>query len=162
MGYLKLMKLLYLSEREYLSLYGKTISGDKFVSMPHGPVLSQTYDVICNGSREPSGWGHWITDESNHDVALRGGFERQDLDEINNAVISVMDEIYNQFGHLDRWQLRDYTHDNCPEWEDPHGSSYPIRMRDIFRAVGKSEEEAQKLESRYNEIRDLDRITNQL
>ena len=47
---LKLMKLLYLAERESLRLFGEPISGDKLVSMPHGPVLSKTLDMM-------NGWG---------------------------------------------------------------------------------------------------------
>lgn len=43
---LKLMKLLYLSERESLQKYGDTITGDTFVSMPNGPVLSMTLNFI--------------------------------------------------------------------------------------------------------------------
>ncbi|HTH08426.1 MAG TPA: Panacea domain-containing protein, partial [Acidovorax sp.] len=41
---LKLMKLMYLAERRSLKKYGDTITGDAFVSMPHGPVLSMTYN----------------------------------------------------------------------------------------------------------------------
>ena len=44
MAYIKLMKLLYLADREYMISYGDSMSGDRAVSMKNGPVLSQTYD----------------------------------------------------------------------------------------------------------------------
>ena len=46
MPHLKLMKLMYLAERESMSRHGFTMTGDYFVSMPHGPVLSLTLNHI--------------------------------------------------------------------------------------------------------------------
>ena len=43
---LKLVKLMYLAERESLRRYGETITGDALVSMRNGPVLSATLDHI--------------------------------------------------------------------------------------------------------------------
>jgi len=51
MNYLKLMKLLYLADRESMRRNGRPISGDRYVSMDHGPVLSQTLNLI-NGARK--------------------------------------------------------------------------------------------------------------
>jgi uncharacterized phage-associated protein len=45
---LKLMKLLYLSERESFARFECSISGDKFYSLPHGPVLSRTKELILH------------------------------------------------------------------------------------------------------------------
>ena len=39
----KLMALLYLAERLSLQRYGEPLTGDRLVSMPHGPVLAETY-----------------------------------------------------------------------------------------------------------------------
>ena len=53
---LKLMKLLYLSEREAMNRYGEPLSYDAMVSMPHGPVLSMTYECMNGyGSEDPEG-----------------------------------------------------------------------------------------------------------
>ena len=45
---ISLMKLLYLAERESLRVFSKPICGDTYVSMEHGPVLSQVYDFVKN------------------------------------------------------------------------------------------------------------------
>jgi uncharacterized phage-associated protein len=50
--YMKLIKLLYLSERAAVQRWGESMSGDKFVSMPQGPVLSQTYNLIQSGGMD--------------------------------------------------------------------------------------------------------------
>jgi uncharacterized phage-associated protein len=49
MSVLKLTKLLYLAERRSFEKYGEPMIGDNPVSMPHGPVLSTTYDHM-NGA----------------------------------------------------------------------------------------------------------------
>src|SRR5205823_929857 len=46
MEYIKLIKLLYLADREALLRWGRPITTDRHVSMPKGPVLSQIYDLI--------------------------------------------------------------------------------------------------------------------
>ena len=72
MAYIKLLKLLYLTDREAMMKWGESISGDCFVSMPHGPVLSQTYDLIRGfGSSVEDGWDFWVKDEDNYEVSLR-------------------------------------------------------------------------------------------
>ena len=45
MSYLKLLKLLYIVERTALLRWGRPVTFDRFVSMPHGPVMSRTYDL---------------------------------------------------------------------------------------------------------------------
>lgn len=142
---LKLIKLLYLADRESLDQYSYPMSGDCPVSMPHGPVLSGTYSLISLGSNSPDGWEAWISDRENHEVRLHREFERKDLDELSDAEIAIMQEVWQRFGRMDRWQIRDYTHDHCSEWQDPQGSSRPISFADIFRALGRSPEEAQEL-----------------
>src|SRR5674476_520662 len=69
---LKLMKLLYLSERLSLQRYGDTITGDSFASLPHGPVLSMSYDHM-NGAlpSKEGGWDTWIADRDDNGLALR-------------------------------------------------------------------------------------------
>src|SRR5438552_1173164 len=88
MAYLKLLKLLYLADRQSMSRYGESISGDCMVAMPHGPVLSRTYDLILCGSLPTvaeDGWNEWIQAESNYEVSLKKQhFTRDDLDELSD------------------------------------------------------------------------------
>jgi uncharacterized phage-associated protein len=148
MAYLKLMKLLYLSDRESMQRFGESISGDCMVSMPHGPVLSRTYDFISgsSSSNNATGWSHWIKDEANYEVSLiLNDYSRDELDELTDVDLGILFQVFSDFGHMDRFEIRDYTHNNCAEWNDPHGSSYPIKPQDVYRALGKNEEEIQAL-----------------
>ena len=158
---LKLVKLMYLADRESMRRHGYPISFDIMVSMPQGPVLSQTLDLI-NGFEEgakQSAWDYWISGRENHAVELRRSFERKDLDEINNVDLQVLDSVWAKFGDMDQWQLRDYTHDKCSEWRDPVNSgsrSMPIDEIDVFRAVGIEEKEALELAKEVRAERSLD------
>jgi len=48
MAYIKLIKLLYLADREALLRWGRPITTDCHVSMPKGPVVSQIYHLITD------------------------------------------------------------------------------------------------------------------
>lgn len=156
---LKLMKLLYLAERESLISYGSPMTGDRLVSMPHGPVLSTTYDVIQGGtSSDEGGWDHWISARAGRIIALRNDRQvnRENLDLLSDAEIDLLDRIWHAFGHLTAWQLRDYTHQNCPEWNDPNGSSKSISIEHFFKAVGKEGPIAKELAARIAADEELD------
>jgi len=159
MNYLKLMKLLYLADRESMKRHGEPISGDRYVSMDHGPVLSQTLNLI-NGAIEfeEQGWDHWIADKADYEISLRRKASRDALDELSDADLQVLDAIYGKFGKMDQWKLRDYTHRYCPEWTDPKGSSIPIEYVDIFKALGRGPAEAKKLSARIEQEHRIDRI----
>lgn len=139
---LKLMKLLYLAERESLRVFGEPISGDKPVSMPQGPVLSRTYDLMNGwGSQVENGWNSWVEDRSGYDLALRDPSmirsPEQDLLELSDGDLSVLAAVWDKFGHMGKYDLVEYTHSAaCPEWEDPHGSSRPIPPVRLLRAIG--------------------------
>ena len=158
---IKLVKLLYLAERLSLQRYGEPLTGDRLVSMPNGPVLSMTYDHIqgalpsCEG-----GWESWVADRAGHVVALRDGSKirtpEQDLLRLSDSDLEVLTEVWERFGHWDRWKLVRYTHsDACPEWEDPEGSSRPISYERLFSKLGYSREQAAVLVARIDAQRAL-------
>ena len=137
---LKLMKLLYLAERRSFEKFGEPMIGDRLVSMPHGPVLSCTYNHMTG--ELPSvegGWDFWIADRAEHDLALRDPDSlrspEQDLLELSDADVGILSDIWDQFGGMDQWELREYTHDHCPEWKDPEGSMIPMQPEDFFEAL---------------------------
>lgn len=162
MPYIKLLKLLYLTERQAMAKWGDSISGDSFVSMPKGSVLSQTYDLIKGHTTEVSFWSSLIQDEANYEVSLSRQLESSDLDELSLAETKILDSTFDEFGRLTGFEIVDYTHDNCDEWQDPSGSSFPIRPESIFRAMGKSDDQIQKLSQKYHEEHDLDILKHQL
>lgn len=145
MSYMKLLKLLYLADRQALLELGRPITFDRFVSMPHGPVLSRTCDLIASepDPDRPSYWGQHISPPYNYEVKLVAGDVPND--QLSPAEEAVLDSVFKKFGWMNRFQLRDFTH-TLPEWQDPYGSSIPIDVRDVLLAQGVDEEDAKAIE----------------
>jgi len=142
--HLKLIKLMYLADRECLKRHGFPVSNDSLVSMPYGPVLSTTLNYINGAVRSTEdGWDQWISDRANHEVELlKEDTTREDLDELSDAELKILEATWERFGRLDQWELVEYTHANCGEWRDPGRSSLPIQYEEVLQAVGWSEEAA--------------------
>jgi len=150
MSHLKLMKLMYLADREAMRTSGFPMTGDRFVSMPHGPVLSNTLSHINDEAlSSDGGWDSWISDKANHEVGLLRPISADALDQLSRADLGVLDTIWHQFGHMHKYVIRDYTHDsrNCPEWKDPNGSSSPIAYKTVFEALGFDSAQAVQMEA---------------
>jgi uncharacterized phage-associated protein len=163
---IKLMKLLYLSERLSLQKYGEPLTGDRMVSMPYGPVLSMTYEH-SNGNATSSiegGWDAWISDRAEHKVALVDGSmvnePAEDLLALSDSDIDVLSETWKQFGRMSRWEIVNYTHNpqNCPEWQDPEGSSKPITYEKLFSVFGFSANDSSEAAARIDQFRQLKNI----
>ena len=160
MPILKLQKLLYLADRESMDRYDLPITFDHMVSMPHGPVLSVTLNLI-NGYIDSEVWKDLISDKADHAVALAKKVVIDDLDELSRVDIEILDSIWEKFGAMDQWTIRDYTHDNCPEWKDPEGSMLPINYETVFLALGRPLEEARELGSELGDQANLNRYFSQ-
>lgn len=137
MSYLKLVKLLYLADRRALLEWGIPITTDRYVSMDHGPVVSGIYSLIVENRPKPF-WSEYIS-------APLGDYEVQLLkaaptDHLSRAEEKLIAEVFEQYGSWSRWKLVDFVH-TLPEWIDPHGSSIPLKVRDILRAGGETDEE---------------------
>lgn len=147
MSVMKLIKLLYLSERECIGTYGETICDDTMFSLPLGPVLSHTYDLL-KGKTKPTqeDWLEWINSANTFDIKIKDNkpVMRKNLGRLSQADRDIMQSVWNRFGSMTAEQLSDYTHDSekIPEWQDPHGNSIPIEYEDIFKAYGCNEKEA--------------------
>lgn len=146
---LKLMKLLYLAERLSYERFGFPIIGDRLVSMPHGPVLSRTLDIMNSGSLdENKDWYYLIAEKSGRDMALSGQAKSvNDLRELSESDVEVLKSTWQTFGGKSAQWLRAFTHDprNCPEYQDPDGSSTPIKLETLLDKLGYSAGDTQKI-----------------
>ncbi len=157
MPHLKLMKLLYIADRESYRRCGSPITNDEMVSMPHGPVLSRTLDLMKGAAPSaPNGWSRYVCRVNQYAVTLADGVTWETfLGELSRGDRWVVDEVWERYGRMSQWELRDLTHE-FPEWEDPRGSSRPIERYTLFRALGMTHEQAQSLVESCEEFDDMD------
>ncbi len=137
-----IVKLIYIAERRALHRWGRLITWDRFVSMDNGPVPSQTLNLISGTEQQSEIWDEYISDRSAHRIGLR---EMPEIEELSQAEIDLLDEVYDEFGALNRWEVVDETH-KFPEWTDPQGSALPIELSDILRAGDVPSEQIERIE----------------
>jgi uncharacterized phage-associated protein len=156
---LKLMKLMYLSERKSYEEFGEPIIGDHLVSMDQGPVLSKTFNCF-NGAGSEDVWGKWISAKSGYQLGLVPTLKdpSKQLGVLSRAELTVLDSVWQQFGSMDQWALVEYTHDHCDEWEDPHGSSAGIPLERLLKALKFNHGDRSALIARFDEHSAVDRI----
>ena len=161
--YQKLMKLMYLTEQQYLLKYGEYLTGDKFVSMNNGPVLSGTYSLLKDGAEV---WDHWIKGEEDWQASLKvKDIDPKDpletFDLLSPATIKVIDSVYEKYGSYNRWDLCDLTRTPgvCPEWKNPYGSAAPIHYEDILRSNGVDPKRTKAIIARIKELESLQSLS---
>lgn len=144
MSYMKLIKLLYILDRKALLRWGRPVTTDCYVSMDRGPVLSRTLNLITEESspNAHSFWAEHISEPEHYEVRLQG---EPSAEELSEAEIALIQEVFGEHGRKSRWELVDLTHE-FPEWQNPRGSAIPIQYRDILRAGGKTEGEIAAIE----------------
>lgn len=138
---LRLLKLLYIADRESLKETGRPITGDRVIAMKHGLVLSRTYNYIkgeCSGLER---WERYFVSEG-FLVRMRKGTS---VDELSPHEVQTLRRVSQERAHLDEWDIAEETH-GYPEYEDPGGASVTIRFETILDAVGRGAQAKRILE----------------
>lgn len=140
MHYLKLIKLLYLADREALLRWGIPITTDRYVSMDNGPVTSRIYDLIVDEVEKPF-WSQYLSAPADYQVSL---IREAPMDQLSRAEEALLRDVFERYGRMYRFDLVKYVH-TLPEWKDPAGSAIPISIHDILKAGGVSAEDAEAI-----------------
>lgn len=139
MEFLRLVKLMYLTDRAALFKWNRPLSGDRYVSMREGPTLSKVYDFIKGHPREKADyWDTYIGKRHGHDIDL---LREPDYGELSENEIELISHVHEKYGYMDIWELVDGICHNLPEWEDPGRSSIPIDIETILKVFGKTAED---------------------
>ncbi len=126
---LKLVKLIFYADREHLVRYGRPIVGGRYVAMPHGPVSSELLNHINAAALEAN------MPFVNEEVRV---IEKAPVDEeyLSKSDIEVLENINGAYGALNRFVLRDLTHEllsyqkNYPNPKEK--TSHPLPYEDFF------------------------------
>ncbi len=140
MKYLRLIKLLYFADRKSWERFGRPITGDDYVAMKLGPVLSHTFNLIRYPA-ESGPWAETIETIPDHIVALKA---EPNLGSLSDAEIEILKEAHSLYSTIDQWKLSKEISHALPEWKDPGRSSNPIAPEDILRALEKDDEEIEE------------------
>ena len=139
MPYIKLVKLLYLADRESLIETGSPITGDRFISMKYGPVLSRVLDLIKESEPAEDSIWHGYVLRAGYDAVLSTAAESDRLSEYEEGVLG---RIFESQGREKEWDVVTRTH-ALPEWTDPGTHAVPIDPEAILRYAGYTDDEVQ-------------------
>ncbi|MBX7491268.1 Panacea domain-containing protein [Helicobacter turcicus] len=100
----KLQKLLFFAQEEYLFRYEKPLFSDKIEAWQHGPVVREVWNEYAK--------------HSNHIITIVPKIES-----LPKEAQKVVDFIWSKYGEKDTWYLRDLTH-SYKIWSDKRDSKY--------------------------------------
>ncbi len=148
LNYTKLIKLLYLADREALRLWDSAITKDSYASLSQGPVLSGLYNLIKGEYRDgayQAQWNAFFMKDGYDLIAIHKS--ELPIDELSPREMEILDSIEKKYRGWDFRKLIDLLHDGSkfPEWKDPGESSQPLSLEDILRALGRSEDQIKTL-----------------
>jgi len=137
-NYTKLIKLLYLTDREALKRWNCPLTGDRYCWMDNGPILSGVLDRI-RGTLAPLKT-HWNscfeTEGFNLRIKKDPGEERLPV-----AVKQLIDSLFDQFRDYSYVEMITYTHNALDERLNvPKGGAELLTYERILDAVGKGQQ----------------------
>jgi hypothetical protein len=120
----KLMKMIYLADREHFIRTGVPITGDRQCAMDYGPVPSQCLNLLGDASPLPRDYVFRYLHLNDFRVEMR---EAPSFDQLGDSERAVLDEIISSAGPKDVWKLVRETH-KLPEYTESfvEGTSRPI------------------------------------
>jgi uncharacterized phage-associated protein len=133
MNYMKLLKLMYICDRESIRETGRPITGDVVCAMKRGPVLSRTLDLIKGTDVHAGEWQAHIATDGYHAVLVKDPGRGL----LSRCEVAKLNEVTSRYENNDEWDMVEITH-KLPEWmkNDPGDSSKRIPLDDILDALG--------------------------
>lgn len=137
---LKAIKMVYLADRESVRLRGHTMHNEPRFSLDHGPVNSMTLDHINGANRENQEiWQQYLEARAGNSPKIglaNHELSDDDLFSLSVCEMKILLSVWDEFGHMDRFDLAEWTHENLSEWRDPNGSRLSISLDRMMAAIG--------------------------
>lgn len=144
----KICKILYFADREHLSKYGRSITGDVYIAMAYGPVPSKVEDIF-KAVRGDSYFSDCASDLKEY-FYFKNRYiiepkKKADLDYLSGTDIECLDNAIALCKDMTFSQLTDLSHDLA--WNNTK-KDRAISVKDILREAGDDEEYAEYISSK--------------
>jgi len=148
----ELLKMLFLADRSALLTWRRPITGDRFVSMPQGPVLERTYDLIkgiVSGS-DKLAWDSAFAPRQNHRIKFQSNavFDLDFLSQREEDALRKAHQIIRKLVSESGGGFIHELHKLLPEWKDPGTGTWtsaPLPAERIFQVAGEDDETIEKI-----------------
>ena len=141
-GQIRLLKLMYLAERESMASHFWPIVCDDIYAMREGMGLSRTYDLMVGklGTPTDGEWDRHIV-RTSRGLNIRQGVDAEALGGLSGNDIDVVNKVWREYGHMDRDELVHDVHHQLREWLDHwddtsrRSQSVPVPYPKLYETV---------------------------
>ena len=148
-NYMRLIKLVYIADREALAETGHPITGSKAIAMKRGPLPQKLYELIKGEHYNSPAWENHV-DKERYTLSLA---KDPGMGALSSYEIVKLLEIASRYRDCDEWDMVRITYE-FPEWRknDPGDSSREIPVADILDAQGKADRLQEVEQSARDEV----------
>jgi hypothetical protein len=146
-----LIKKLYGAEREALAQWHRPITGDSFASLPKGPILSRTYNLIkgeiLKSNSDMATWSQHFSPRVGNVVQL---IAEPDFDFLSQREVDALKKSSREINDLikNHGRIADELHKLWPEWKNPTDhcgqKSMPLSAEEVLSEVIEDESECDR------------------
>ncbi len=134
----KIFKIFYFSDRDHISAYGRSITGDTYIAMTDGPVPSKLYDIFksVRGDGYFKDEGKFSSKFTIENWDLIVPFEEPNMKVLSNTDLECINNALNLYGEMSWDEIREKSHDYA--WRNTVLNS-PISFDNMVIETGNDE-----------------------
>jgi uncharacterized phage-associated protein len=153
-GRTKACKLLYFADKEHLLRYGRTITGDRYYRLQHGPIPTNGLNMLRGKSTAANAalLGQWLSLEDDN-IKLK---RRPDLTVFSKSDLRVLEEICTKYGKYSAGYLSRLSHREAPWTKTAQNEAIDFELffegrpeADDIKELVKSEHKSRKVLALY-------------
>ena len=150
-GRLKLLKLMYLAEREAMRRFLLPIIGDDIFAMRQGMALANTARLARGKGEVDGDWNQHIV-RTAEGLGTRKAVAARSLDCLDEGDLTVIHSVWECYGHMTQDELVHVVHHQLPEykqhWDDAAHKTHavPVAYETLYRTICKG---VTKADARY-------------
>ena len=144
-GVVRLMKLMYLAEREAIRRTGLPMVFDEIHAMREGMALSRTFDLMTARQGESKGdWARHIAPLSRAGLGVCQGVGESSLDGLSRGDLEIVNLVWAKHGQSNRDKLVHEVHHKLDEWlehwDDPNRrrAAVPVPHDKLVQTIRRS------------------------
>ncbi len=137
-NYMRLLKILYMADRESIKETSTPITGDRFVCMEHGTMLNRLLNLVKHEdspilkTADYEDWNTHFVREGEYDIRL---VSDPGIGALCEYEIRKLEEVAKRYRNHSQWDMREETH-KLPEYHDPGRSSVLISLKQFLETIG--------------------------
>ncbi|HZL37663.1 MAG TPA: Panacea domain-containing protein [Tepidisphaeraceae bacterium] len=154
---IRLLKLLYIADRELIRETHRPLTGDNPVAMDNGPVLTKTYDLLKGQTSGCEFWSRYIQQIAPYTHKL---IEDPGIAKLSKIELAKLDEVIQRYWWIDDDELSNITH-GFAEWkrnEPPRGGRNFIPTEHVLEALGFGQGDIEKFRHEARAEHELDSL----